>query len=295
MVKNKLWLKEVLGEKLPSQSFKLDQFATFNFKLSDNSSLIDSLRQLSKSDPKIKQNLDHYLSANQDMSNTPIWLKLEDESILNLTLKDVYQFFVKYLKSSENEDHFFNCYEVSFLGPLGPYQHISLVECINEELLNKYLLEQLMKNKLPARSLRIRTNQLVGVTFGKEQKLRSEIYLKQITDSGLLFETKDEFFMNNMESGEFLKFYLDTSNLQKYLQQDFKQDSDLKEKFFYTRDELKHFSIEQSKVVKTLGYKSSIDNHFNLFCRYQHILEDQMTSPFVEFSGRLKDFFKKAA
>ena len=295
MVKNKLWLKEVLSEKLPSQSFKLDQFATFSFKLSDNASLINTLKELSKSDPKVKENLDHYLSANQDMNNTPIWLKLEDESILNLTLRDVYQFFVKYLKNTENEDHFFNCYEVSFLGPLGPYQHVSLVECINEELLSKYLLEQLIKNKIPTRSLRIRTNQLVGITFGKEQKLRSELYLKQITDSGLLFETDDEFFINNMESGEFLKFYMDTSHLQGYLQQNFEQASDLKEKFFYTKDEMKHFSIEQSKVVRSLGYKSSLDNKFHLFCRYQHILEDQMTSPFVEFSSRLKEFFKKAA
>ena len=295
MVKNEAWLKQLLEGELTSQSFKLDEGANFSFRISDNTRLLNTTREILKSDSSIAKKFDSYLKIDDQMSSTPIWMKLEDESILSLTLKDIYQSFIKYLKNSEAEDHFFNSYEVSFLGPLGPYQYISLVECINEDLLSKFLLNQLLKNKLPARALRVRTDQVVGVTFGKEQKLRSEIKLKQITDTGLLFQTDDDFLVNNMQSGQFLKFYLDTKNFEKFCQSNFEELPSKADQLFYTREENKYFSIEEAKLVKSLGFKSSVDNSYHLFCRYNHILEDQSVKPFKDFADQLKEIFKAAA
>lgn len=295
MVKNSAWLKQFLESDVQSQSFCLDAHGNFNFRLSDNSSLVNATKTIKSSCPDVEQKLNEYLRVDDQMINTPIWIKMENESILSLSLADIYHFFLKYLKNSENGDYFFNAFEVSFLGPLGPYQHISLVECINEELLSKFIFKQVLKNKIPSRALRVRTHQNIGVTFGKELKLRTELTLKQITDSGLLFETTDDFFINNMDSGKFLKFYINPKQFNKMRTSHFKDSIRLTDQLLYTRDEDKYFSIEQAKIVKSLGYRSSFDNTFHLFCRYNHVLEEQAVTPFKEFSEQVKDIFLKAA
>ncbi|MAZ48065.1 MAG: hypothetical protein CME65_05860 [Halobacteriovoraceae bacterium] len=294
MVRNDSWLSKFLEKEVYSQSFSLDPKANFNFRIADNTNLVSAMRTIQNRNPDLKKNMDLYLTIDEQMAKTPIWLKMENESILSLTLSDVYHFFMKYLKNTASEDYFFNSFEVSFLGPLGPYQYISLVECINEDLLGKFLLKQLLKNKIPTRALRVRTNQVVGVTFGKEQKLRSEVSIKQITDSGILFQTQDDFFINNMNSGEFLKFYVETKHFNQMRSSNFKDAVKFTDQLLYTRDEVKYFSIEETKVIKSLGYRSSVDNTYNLFCRYNHVLEGQVVEPFKEFTEQVREIFQKA-
>ena len=74
----------------------------------------------------------------------------------------------------------------------------------------------------------------------------------------------------------------------------FKDSVQLTDQLFYTRDEVKYFSIEESKVIKSLGYRSSVDNTYNLFCRYNHVLEGQVVEPFKEFTEQVREIFQKA-
>lgn len=286
------WFLESIKDGMRTQTFSLDHQNIFRFRLMDNAILLRKLAAWYKADSELKNKIDNFGDVTDYLKNIKLWMRTEEESVISMTLFDIYCTFERYLKDSNGEDYLFNSYDISFVGSLGPFQTMSAVECINEDLLNRFLFYRILKNKIPSRALRLRTNQNIMATFGHGNKFKTELKLVQVTDTGLLFKTKDDFMINNMSSGDYLKFFMKTDHLASLTKNNFKMSEGEIDQILYTRDELKYFQIEEEKILKSLSFQSAINNDFYLFCRYQHILDDAIPKHFGILMSELKTFLQ---
>lgn len=284
-------LKDLINGKW-NQTYTIDENAPLYFKVNDNYKLIKKLQVQLKDDADLNRLFNYQHVFSDDLKKVHLWLR-SDENIIPMTLFDIYTGLLKHLKDNSYEDQLFNSNEVSFIGPLGPFKHMPLIECLNDDLIDKFIFSQIMKNKLPTRKLRVHTHGKIRIEFGDNFDTFANIEIRQITDSGILFSSKDDLILNTIAKSEFVKFFIDTRHMSEFLENDLKMLEDKKEDFFFTKDDLRYFFIEEKNVVKSLSYKSGINNEVFLFCRYHHMLESDVPNVFYEFTQKIKEYFKE--
>jgi len=270
--------------------YKIDKNAPFYFRLMDNSYLTNDIRRSIKNDQTIYQSYQDQLAFLERQKKVNVWLKVND-SIISMTLLDVYNTFLCYLKDKSYEDQLFNVNDVSFIGPLGPFTPIPLVQCINERIVNQFIYASILNNKIPMRKMRILTEGQVKVTHGNDMNLQSFLEVKQITDTGILFSCKDEFAIEDMSRSEVLKFHVNTEKIKSFTDNNFQSTTELSN-MYYSDDDLRYFFIEEKKIQKNLSFRSDETNEFFLFCRYHDMLESDVPGIFSEFVTKLEDYFK---
>ena len=143
--------------------------------------------------------------------------------------------------------------------------------------------------------MRIHTNGKIRIEFGDSFEKHADLEIKQITDSGILFSSHDDEILNRIHKSEFIKFFIDTTNLKKFVDDELQVNDAHPEKFFYTTEHLRYFFIEEKNVIKSLSYKSAYNNEVFLFCRYFHMLESDVPNVFSEFTIKVNHLFKGAA
>ena len=277
-----------------NSSYKLDKNAPFELKLNDNHLLIKHMKNFLKENEELKKIFNYQKQFVDELKNTNIWVK-QEEQIIKMNLNDLYLSFSKFLKDSSFEDQLYNCNLVSVVGPLGPFKELTLISLLNDELVKKYVLSQVLGNKLPMRKLRIHTSGKVRIEYGQEFDHLANLEIKQITDSGILFSTNDDLLLNTIEKSQFVKFFLDTRLLNDFTNNNFKMEEDWGEEFFYTKETLRYFLIEQVNIVKSLSYKSATTNEVYLFCRYHHMLESDVPNIFFDFVNKVENHIKNLA
>ena len=286
------WPVKDLVEGKWNDSYQIDDNAPFYFKFNDNHKLIKSLQSKIKEDESIKQLFNYQHMFGDNLKKVKVWVK-SSENIIQMNMFDIYGGLIRHLRDHSFEDQLFNSNEVSFIGPLGPFKHMALIECLNEELIDKFIFSQIMKNKLPTRKLRVHTQGQIRIEFGENFDTFANIEIKQITDSGILFSSKDDLLLETLSKTEYVKFFIDTRMMNIFLENDLQMPNHKKEDFFFTKDDLRYFFIEEKNVVKSLSYKSGINNEVFLFCRYPHMLESDVPNIFHEFTQKVKDYFQK--
>jgi hypothetical protein len=274
--------------------YKIDQNAPFSFKMMDNHVFMKNIRQELKTNSDFKDVFSDKLSFIAELKKTDVWLKV-DENIFPMKLIDVYTSFVKNLKDQSFDDQLFNCNEISFMGPMGPFKAVPLAECLNENILDKFIFNSLLMAKLPGRRMRIMTSGSVGVVHGPEMDQFDNVEIKQITDNGILFSSKDAITVNEFSNSELLKFHIDTRQLKKFVDNNLRMPLEFNEDFFYSEDDLRYFFIEEVKVKRNLSYKSGEDDEFFLFCRFADMLESDVPNIFLEFTEKVDHYFKHFA
>lgn len=281
-----------------SRYYQINNHAPFYFKLNDSHVLMQSIQKQLKENNQINQVYSYQLHFMEDLKKRKFWMKLSEMEIIQMSVYDVYMSLLKHIKDQSFEDELFNSYEISFIGPLGPFKHSSLIECLNTDLIDKFVFADLLKNRLPLRRMRIRTNGLVDTRYGIDEQYSQKLNICQITDSGILFSTKNDIFINNLESVDFLKVMINTNHLKDFIDSNFTKTFAENEDLFYTDNVLKYFYIDASKIQKSLSFKSVKSNEYFLFCRYVDMKESECPSVFMEFVSKLKDYFhsiKKSA
>jgi hypothetical protein len=274
--------------------YKIDQNAPFSFKMMDNHVFMQNIQQELKTNSEFKEVFSDRLGFLAELKATDVWLKV-DEDIFPMKLIDVYTSFVKNLKDQSFDDQLFNCNEISFIGPMGPFKVIPLAECLNESILDKFIFNSLLKAKLPSRRMRILTSGPVGVVHGQEMDQFDEVEIKQITDNGILFSSKNAMVVNDFSNSDLLKFHIDTRQLKKFVDNNLRMPLELKDNFFYSEDDLRYFFIEEVKVKRNLSYKSGEEDEFFLFCRFSDMLESDVPNIFLEFTEKVDRYFKHFA
>lgn len=270
--------------------YKIDQNTPLYFKLMDNTSLTKNIREKLKSNPEFSALFNEQLEFITRQKNQELWVKL-DEQIIKMTLLDLYHAFLRSLKDKSYEDQLFNVNDVSFMGPLGPFSQMPLIQCLNDRLINKFIFSHIIQNKLPARNMRLITEGEVIVSYGKQMDLVSKLNVKQITDTGILFSTQDEYVIEDMSKSEVVQFYMTSEHIQKFADNNFQSKHVVKD-LFYTEDELRYFYVEESKLQRGLSYRSDETNEFFLFVRYFDMLESDIPNVFMGVMEKLKDYFK---
>ena len=79
--------------------------------------------------------------------------------------------------------------------------------------------------------------------------------------------------VDNFSRSEVLKFHINTEELKKFTDNDLRStQKDVVPDYFYSEDELRYFYIDQSKVKRSLSYKSDETNEFFMFIVVLYIL-----------------------
>lgn len=274
-------------------SYRINENAPFTFKLYDNSSLVKHLQTQAKESEAKQENYSPSVADVKNLKTTKLWIKNGDESLITLTLLDVYNTLIKHLKHKGSEDHLFNLNEVSFIGPLGPFKEMALIECINDQLVDQFVFKNVLANKLPSRKFRIHVEDKVLIQYGEELKKFCTLNIKQITDTGILFSSNDDVLLNELNSGDMVKFYINLKNLKNFIANDLKHEEKIDSSYFYTEDELSFFFVKEKNIVKSLSFKSSLNNEVFFFCRFHHMLESEAPNIFGSFVEKVKHYMHK--
>lgn len=229
---------------------------------------------------KIEKRLSH-------LKSTKLWLKSND-SIISMTAYDMYNSFLQYLKNGSFENELFNCHELSFVSPAGPFKSYTLIECLHSETLETFLSLNVLQNKMAQRNFRLSVEGKAIVHFGEFHQNSVEVSVEQITESGILFSVDDDFFTESVDFEYLLKFQLTSEHLKNYFQQTDKEVRDP----FYTKNNFEFFQIDQRKVMKSLKYDSSSTGKVYMFCRYNHMLGSNLPTEFKDFIEQFKNFIK---
>ena len=209
-----------------------------------------------------------------------------------MSLYDVYTTFTKNLKDDSFDDQLFNSNEVSFIGPLGPFKNISLVECLNDRMVGKFLFDSSLKSKIPSRNLRVRTNEDILVTHGANEELQNRVRIKQITNNGILFSSFDGDVIDQFSKTEDLKFHLNTKSILQFTKNNFRMPLQVEKNFFYCEDGIHYFKVQESKIKRSLSYRSNDTNEFFMFVRYCDMKESDTPEVFGEFTKGLEQYFQ---
>lgn len=273
-----------------NKTYKIDGNTPLSFKMMDNSIMTKEIQKSLKASDESYANFQKQLGFIDRQKQTKLWVKI-DGNIINMTLLDVYNTFLAYLKDKSYEDQLFNVNEVSFLGPLGPFTSIPLVQCINYRIINQFIYSSILTNKIPMRKMRILTEGKVLVTYGQNLDQVTELNVKQITDTGILFSSHDEYAIDDFGKCEILKFHVNTDAIKKFTDNKFRSEQKI-EDLYYSEDDLRYFFIEEKQIQRSLSYRSDETNEFFLFCRYHDMLESDVPNVFSEFMEKLEDYFK---
>lgn len=221
----------------------------------------------------------------ESLKNVPVWLK-NSEFVIPMSMFDIYNCLGQYIKKEAMEDELFNSQEISFIGPTGPFKHMPMINCINAQTLNIFIHWMVMTNKLPQRDFRLMTSGHVAAEF-KQEKETTKNLLKvgQITDTGILFSSSDDFLLETIEKSQAVKVFFNTDKIFQALQSDSKNRS---EDLFFSNDQLHYFKIDQEKIIKKLKFNSHNSGEFFMFCRYYDMLESEVPELMKKFTKDTK-------
>ena len=266
--------------------FKLLHDLPFNLHWANSKMLIDKVRHETKLGDEIFFNEKQFaIGVVESLKKVPIWLKNTDY-VIPMTMFDIYSSLGQYIKKEAMEDELFNSQEISFIGPTGPFKNMPMINCINEQTFNIFIHWMVMTNKLPQRGFRLATSGHVAAEFKHgHEKNKNLLKVDQITDSGILFSSSNDFLLDTIEKSEEMKVFFNTDNIFNALQSDRKNRN---EDLFFSNDKLHYFKIDQHKVVKKLKFNSHNSGEFFLFCRYYDMIESEVPELMKRFTADTK-------
>jgi hypothetical protein len=262
------------------------------FHWADSSKLTRSMQSSLKLDNSLQVTLQQLEYKFHELQQIMLWVKNHD-SIIPMSLYDVYMTMMAHLKKGEFEDQLFNSQELSFIGPTGPYKFSTMVELLNKSTFNEFVFYSILKNKLPHRGFRLHTQGQVMMQFGQHLDQVTMLKIQQITDNGVLFASRDELLLDNMTKGEVCKFMLDTTAISRLLDGHYPEDPG--QDLFFTSNDLRYFVVKQTDIIKSLGYDSAITGEFYLFIRYSHMHDSELPVVFKTFIQTVKKNILQAA
>lgn len=268
-----------------NNKYFLHERLPFYFKLNDCGHILANIQTKLRLDVEFKRLFDFQQCKLNELKTFKIWLQ-SDNCIIKISLYDVYLSLIRYLKDDSFEDQLFGLNSISLLGPLGPFSDISLITCLNEEIIHHFIFKYSLKNKLCHRKLRVRTEGEVKVQYGEDFNYSALFNVKQITDCGILFSTTDEFYQQYQANGSSIKIFLDPSVLVSVLEHGVKVHED--HQHYYTNSALNYFIIDEGKMNKSLSFNSLDTNELYLFCRYHHMRESHIPSICERFISNMK-------
>jgi hypothetical protein len=215
----------------------------------------------------MKTQFDQLTKQLNNLKDVPLWLKLED-SILKLSAFDLYHTLCMHFRNGQFEDQLFNCQEISFVSPTGPFKEITIVDCIHEKTIESFVYKNIIQNNLAQRSFRVFTKGSAKLSFGEFREHDLDISVEQLTDHGVLFSSDNFKLLEVIDDEQFFNIQMTLKNIKSYFD-DSSQFDEAQSDLFYSNNLTEGFRVNSSHLIKSLKYDSSETGKFFLFCRYK--------------------------
>lgn len=268
-------------------TFNLVDGVALKLHWADSTSLVNNVRKKAKlGEDQFFSQRNFAISTIESLKKVPVWLN-NGGFVFAMSMYDLYHTMGQFIKKESLETELYNIQQVSFIGPLGPFKEMPLIDCINEQTLNIYIHWLVMTNKLPQRAFRLLTEGVVYAELHQgEQMAETTFKVSQITDSGILFKSNNDLLLEKLAYTDNVKIYFDNEKIHEAVNAgNTKENADL----FYTQDKLKYFKIDSDKVRQNLKYNSHKSGEFYLFCRYHHMKESDTPVEMKKFTTDLKE------
>lgn len=267
-----------------SSKYKIQENLPLYFKINDNVKVMRHLQKEVKENLSFKTKVAEQNKKLLEFKEIKIWLKVEN-NIIKMSLYDVYKSFIAHLRYNSYENQLFNGQEVSLVGPLGPFKSMPLIDCLNEEVIDKFIFDSLIKNKLPLRSSRLHTNSDINIEFGEEFIRKNTFKMRQLTETGILFSSDSEEVLSHLGDGGFVKVHMGTHGLSSYLRDESRLSPGT---FFVPKKNDEFFFVKENHLRKSLSYRSGLTNEIFLYCRYRDILDSDAGKLCLETINKAK-------
>jgi hypothetical protein len=259
--------------------------ASLEVHWSDCSKVIRALQSEIKSGGHLTKCISELDTRLMGLNQKTLWIK-NKETIFPMSIYDVYLTLMAHLKKGDFEDVLFDGHEISFISPSGPYKNSTVVELVSRRTFQDFVHYHVLKNKLHHRGFRLHTRGNVKMLYGADLENSTLLEIKQITDNGVLFSSRDEVLLDSVTHGEQVKVLIDTSKVCELLDgKDVTNHQDL----FFTNNELRYFNVHTKDIISSLSYDSALTGEFYLFIRYWHMQESELPSVFNDFINYSKD------
>ncbi len=219
---------------------------------------------------QMKSQFDQLSQQLDNLKSVPLWLKLED-SILKLSAFDLYHTLCLHFRNGQFEDQLFNCQEISFVSPTGPFKELTIVDCIHSKTIESFIYKNLLQNNLAQRAFRVFTKGSAKLSFGEFQEHSLDIAVEQLTDHGVLFSSDDFKLLEVIDDEQFFKIQMTLKNLKNYFDETSDFDPE-KSDLFYSKNLTESFRVNSTHLLKSLKYDSNETGKFFLFCRYKDMV-----------------------
>lgn len=268
------------------KSFKPFKNVPLDLHWSDARILIEQVRKKAKAGDDLFHHQKQFAKSTvESLKKVPVWLK-NGNFVIPMTMFDIYNTLGQFIKKETMEDELFNSQEISFIGPNGPFKEMPLINCINEQTLNIYIHWLVMVNKLPQRAFRLNTEGQVAADFIDTDKTdTNHLNVQQLTDTGILFSSNNDFLLERVENVNELKVYFNTTKMFDAIKNSSVNSS---KEIYFSNDKLHYFRIQREKVVTKQKYNSHKSGEFFMFCRYCDMFESEVPELMKKFTKETK-------
>lgn len=208
------------------------------------------------------------ISDLEELKLIPVWIK-GDNGIKQYSLYDLYHAIVLpekfHLKALNVESH----YELSLVGPSGPYKNIFLKTWINSKDYLNIIFKNILNGTLLPREFRLRVEGRILLSYlgGKNSCV---LNVKQLTKDGILFSTNELNFYDHLSQANELKLFMDLSlfrkNLKSSLDTIYRDFSNYQRSLFFSHLSQNSFSIDCEKTKSYIHYnleeKNLMKSHY---------------------------------
>ena len=200
---------------------------------------------------------------NLDFNSKKLWIKT-DCSIIEMTTSDILDYVTINSSKVQQLDFLFELKDISVMGPTGPYNTITLSECIDKSELKSKFLMSLLKNKSPQRSFRLNCNEKVLMCYSENYLKETKIQVHQLTKSGILFKSDNIDIFEILEDNESFKFYLNPEAASEH-------------KPFYSEAERDSFKVSKEKIRVSSSFLSNEDECY-FFIKFSDMANERIKS-----------------
>ena len=205
---------------------------------------------------------------NLNFNSKKLWIKTQ-ASIIEMTTCDLLDYVTINSSKVQQLDFLFELKDISLLGPTGPYNTMTLSECIDKSELKAKFLMSLLKNKSPQRSFRLNCTEEILMCYSENCLKETKVQVHQLTKSGILFKSDNMDIFEILEDKDSFKFYLNSEAASAH-------------KPFYSEVEKDSFKVSKDKIKLSSSFLSDEDECY-FFIKFKDINNERIKSNIKDY------------
>lgn len=194
------------GQKL-GDVFPLSTLGLIVFHWADFSDTCEALEKQMKTDESLFHDFVMMKERVHSLRAIPLWIRTKNRT-LQFSLYDLYLSYIQNNHTDRLDPH--QPMDISFISGSGPFKHLAISECFNQQLYREMVMVLLVENKLPRRDFRIRIKAKVLVEYGDNYEHGHLLQIEQMTSHGVLFSCDSDFYFKQWSKIQKMRVLVNT-------------------------------------------------------------------------------------